>query len=167
MAELGHQPGSGEAPQRSLLVKVEDHGFLSGTPNQERDDAVVTNLGALHDALIAVDPHALRVARPYDIDSQHRPTRAAVSSRERLIPAAGSACARCQRSPWECRSGLWRLVAVRNDRGVSWSLHQNRHPMLGPATRIAMAHPLVYFEIRSSDPNAARDFSGRRGGRRY
>src|SRR6516165_10791926 len=62
MAEPRHQPGPGQPAQGPLFLEVEDDRAFGLAPHEERDDEVVADLGALHHALVTVDPHAGSVA---------------------------------------------------------------------------------------------------------
>lgn len=72
MPEDGDETGPREAPQRPLLIEVQHHGSRRRSPHEEGDDAVLACLGALHDAFVAVDPHARSVAPGYDIPVRRR-----------------------------------------------------------------------------------------------
>src|ERR671917_252165 len=62
VAQPGQQAGTGQQPDRPLLGHVDHHGLAGLARADERDDAVAAGVGALHDALVAVDGQAVAVA---------------------------------------------------------------------------------------------------------
>ena len=58
VAELGHEPGAGQQADRTRLLDVDDHGIAGLPPDDEGHHAVVARVGALHPAVVTVDPHA-------------------------------------------------------------------------------------------------------------